>query len=62
MTKACSPAEGVERISRSTPPTEPEAAITEMARPSIWSFDATTIPSMSSIARPASFNASCVTS
>ena len=35
ITKACSPADGVERISRPTPPTEPEAAMIEIARPSI---------------------------
>ncbi len=62
MTKACSPAEGVERMSRSTPPTDPDAAITEMARPSYWSLEATTMPSMSSIANPASRSADCETS
>ena len=47
ITNACSPADGVDRMSRSTPPTGPEAIITVIARPSYWSLPPTTMPSMS---------------
>ena len=62
ITKACSPAEGVDRMSRSTPPTEPDAAITEMARPSTWSLLPTMMPSICLIVRPALRSAAWVTS
>ncbi len=61
-TNACSDADGVDMMSRSTPPTEPDAIITEIERPSNWSLEATTMPSMSSIPMPASANARCAVS
>ena len=59
---ACSDADGVDMMSRSTPPTGPDAIITEIDRPSNWSLAATTMPSISSIVMPASARASCAVS
>src|SRR5439155_23717298 len=60
-TKACSAADGVDRMSRPTPPTEPDAIMMEIARPSSWSLAPTTMPSRSSVEIPASTSAAFAT-